>query len=125
MTIRRTIEDREWDKFFQDEIGDTTVRVGGNVSFSGLRNAGRITMVDIDNFTWTPLPATAITNRNAISIQNTGGEEIKIQYDPLTFGYSGVIMVNGSERFYDITANIIIYAKSISGPCTITVEELS
>ena len=64
-------------------------------------------------------------NRNAMSIQNTSASEIKINYDSGIGTYSGVIIASGNERQYDITANVIIYAKAQSGTPVILIEELS
>ena len=97
----------------------------GSISSSGLRNAGLITEVTLNSTTWTALPPTALTNRNALSMQNRSGIEIKLQYDPTTVGYVGMVVPDGYERQYDITENIVIYAKASSGNPVITIEELS
>lgn len=125
--LRKTISDREYDKFTLNSQMLTAIRavVEGNFSFSGLRNGGKITEVTIDDSSWTALPLTALVDRNALSIQNISSVEIAIQYDNSVVGYSGVKIAVGGERFYDITDDIIIYAKSSLGSATITVEELS
>jgi len=99
----------------------------GTFSPSGLRIAGRVSVVSIDDTSWTPLPATALDARNAMAIQNVSSNEIKLNYDSATVGYVGVRMFPSSERFYDITDEIVIYAKAEPGAGTITivVEELS
>lgn len=127
MVLRRTREDREFDKFVANSEGDTAVRgvVEGNFSFSGLRIGGRITEVTLDDSTWAPLPAIALADRNSISIQNTSTVEIAIQYDDSVPTYSGVKIGVGGERFYDITDAIIIYGKSSGGNAVITIEELA
>lgn len=127
MVLRRTISDREYDKFTLNSEGETAVRgiVEGNFSFSGLRIGGRISEVVLDDINWTALPLTALANRNSISIQNISGLEIKIQYDNTTVGYLGVAIAPGGERFYDLTDAIVIYAKASSGTPTIIVEELA
>jgi len=127
MVLRRTISDREWDKFTENSNGDTAVRgvVEGNFSFSGLRIGGRISEVTLNDATWVALPAIPLTDRNAISVQNTSNVEIKIQYDNLVVGYSGVAIGISGERFYDLTDQIIIYGKSSSGSAVITIEELA
>lgn len=101
------------------------VTATGTFSPSGLSIAGRITVVSIDNLTWTPLPPVALVNRNALAIQNTSGQEIIINYVNTNPGYVGVKIVNNGERGYDIKDTIIIYAKSSLSACTIQVEELS
>ncbi len=101
------------------------VPVTGTFTPSGLNVAGLLTEVAIDAVAWTALPATPLANRNAISIQNQSGVEIKMQYAPATVGYVGVKIAVDGERFYDITDNIIVYAKAASGTPTILVEEIS
>lgn len=97
----------------------------GSVTIQGLNIAGRISIVSIDNLVWTPLPAVPLVKRNAMSIQNISGQNVKIQYDPLTVGWVGVKIAPDSERFYDIQANVIIYVKSETSAVDILVEELS
>jgi len=93
---------------------------------SGLKNAGRHTSVDINASSWTALPLVALTDRNAIAIQNNSAVEVKINYDNSIATYSGMtIRKNGGERQYDIKDTIIIYAKCKSGTATLDVEELS
>lgn len=117
-------EKRALDTFVKNPVSDP-VNVSGSFAFSGLNIAGRITQVSLNASTWTALPATALANRNAMSIQNISGTEIKIQYDNAVVGYVGVTIKSGDERFYDITENVIIYAKSASGTPVVQVEELS
>lgn len=102
-----------------------TLDVSGEIRPSGLNVAGRITHVPINSSGWTALPATPLSGRNAISIQNQSAIEIKIEYDNTVATYDGVKIIGGGERYYDITDNIVIYARSASGTPTITVEELS
>lgn len=94
---------------------------------SGLKNAGRHTEVTVNDSSWTALPATPLTDRNAIAIQNNNKFNIKINYSNSVTGYVGMtIRGNGGERQYDIKDTIVIYAKAESGKSgTIDVEELS
>lgn len=98
---------------------------GGSVQIAGLSIAGRISIVSIDNLTWTPLPLVPLADRNGISVQNISGQNIKLQYDAGTVGWVGVKMSPDSERFYNITPNIVMYAKSQTSAVDILVEELS
>jgi len=102
-----------------------TIAVSGTFTPSGLNIAGRITQVTLNAVTWTALPATPLADRNALSIQNQSVIELKLHYDPTTVGYVGVTVPVNGERFYEITDNIIMYAKSASGTPTILIEELS
>lgn len=110
--------------------GDIAVRVSGanfsgTVSISGLREGGRITEVALNPTTWTPLPAVALLNRNALNIQNSSGEEIKVNYDSGVAGYKGIVIGSGSERSYDIQDDIVMYGKSVSSVVNINVEEIA
>lgn len=104
-----------------------TIAVTGDVNArpAGLTVGGKITLVGVNAVTWTALPVSALLNRNALSIQNISGIDIKINYDNATVGYVGVTVASGSERFYSITDTILIYAKSASGTPTIQTEELA
>jgi hypothetical protein len=127
VALPRTIEGREYGKFDTNDEGEVVVRTTatGEFTFSGLKTGGKVTEVTLNSSTWTALPATPLTNRNAISIQNRSGIEIKINYDNGVSGYEGVIIPNNGERFYDITDTIVMYAKSTTGTPTINVEELA
>ncbi len=106
-------------------VGTNLSGQGGIVSISGLRVAGRVTEVTINSVTWTPLPAVAFANRNALGIQNISAVEIKLQYDNTVGSYTGIVIPSGAERFYDITDEIVIYAKSQAGSPVIVIEEIS
>jgi hypothetical protein len=92
-----------------------------------LTTAGKISEILINDSSWTQIPAIPLANRRSLSIQNTSGFEIKINYDNSTIGYVGVKIKNEIERFYNITANIALYAKSRpgSGTVSIIIEEIS
>ena len=121
--------------YFPAAVGDNSCSVApatsitgsvtGSFTQSGLSIAGLITEVTINNTTWTALPATPLVDRNAISIQNTSGVEIKLNYNSGAAGYIGARIPVDGERFYQITDTILIYAKSQAGTVTILVEELS
>lgn len=102
-----------------------TISVSGTFTPSGLNIAGKITQVTLNSVNWTALPATPLVSRNALSIQNQSVIELKLHYDSATVGYVGVTVPVNGERFYEITDNIIMYAKSASGTPTILIEELS
>lgn len=98
----------------------------GVFSVTGLKTAGLVTEVSINDTTWTALPATPLSARNAISIQNVSAVEIKLNYSAVV-GYVGVRLFPSGERFYDITDAIVLYAKAYPGAGTVTIviEELS
>lgn len=102
--------------------------VGGEGSFSpsGLKTEGKITEVDLDDSSWTPIPATAQTKRNAIFLQNLSGSQIKLNFDNTEPGYVGWTVNDLGEFFIDVTDGIIIYGKAESGASpTITAMEVS
>lgn len=127
MTLPAALQDREVQKFTELN-GEVAVRTTatGNFVFSGLSIGGRITEVTIDDVSWTPLPPTPLANRNAMSIQNVSGFEIKVNYVD-SVGYIGMVIPNNNERYYDIKDSIIMYARaqSGSGSVIINVEELA
>jgi hypothetical protein len=128
MALAQNINDREYAKFVE-EGGQTAVRVKQSgvisTSFSGLNIGGKVSVVSINNTTWSALPPTALADRNALAILNRSGQEIVINYDNTTVGYVGVPISDGAERQYDITEVITIYAKSQTSACTIIVEEIA
>lgn len=95
------------------------------VSPSGLSIAGEITIVTLSSGSWTALPVTPLTNRNAIGVQNQSGTEIKLNFDSGEAGYIGWTIKNNGEIFLDITDSVIIYAKAAAGTPSITVMEIS
>lgn len=107
------------------DVANISATVSGQVTLKGLNIAGWMTPVTLNSTTWTALPATPLANRNAIRIQNQSAIEIKTNYNPMQAGYVGIIIAANGSDAYDITENIIIYAKSSSGTPTIMVEELS
>lgn len=50
---------------------------------------------------------------------------MKVNYDSSVSTYTGMIVDNGSERFYDITDDITLYGKCDAGTATIYIEELA
>jgi len=126
-----TIEDREFGKFELDENGKIRVRtttegtLTGEISPSGLKNGGRVTVVELNDYEWTALPPTALTDRNAIGIQNSSAQNIKVNFDPSVVGFVGMTIASESERTYDITDAIVIYGRCQSDTVEINVEEIS
>lgn len=110
---------------FYVDIPGTSANVTGEFSPSGLKNGGKMTVVTLTDSEWTPLPPTALTKRNTISVQNQSAGDMKIQFDNTTVGFVGTLLSPNAERFYDITDSIIIYGKSRSGNIDILIEELS
>lgn len=134
MSLPKSIQDREYDKFDLNDAGEVVVRttlsgeVSGEFSPTGLKNGGRITEVVLSENAWTALPpGGALVNRNAINIQNYDtGAQIKINYVN-NVGYVGIIINENSERNYDITEHIQLYARAApqSGSPVIIIEEIS
>lgn len=126
--LPKTIEDREYRKFTCTTDDKVAIRtnVEGKLSFSGLSIGGKIQLVSINDATWTALPVSPLTDRNGLSIQNTSGQDIYLQYDNTSVTPNEWVTVgNNVERYYNITDTIVIYAKSSSGAVSIVVEELA
>lgn len=129
--LPKDVQTREWGKFELDEDGEVRVRTStkgtltGEISPSGLKNAGRVTEVTINSSSWTALPPTSLTARNAIGIQNVSAQDIKVNFDTGVSGFVGMLIAAGSERTYDITDAITIYGKCTTGSVVINVEEIS
>lgn len=130
MTLPASLTDREQQKFVDSGVGQTAVRIfGDNISGTfaptGLNVGGLVTEVTLNDTTWTALPGTALANRNAMAIQNLSGIEVKLNFNSSQAGYVGIVLGHGSERSYDITDEIVIYAKASSGAPVLNVEELA
>lgn len=100
------------------------LQIEGEFSASGLQNAGRHSLVTINDSGWTALPATPLSDRNAIAIQNNSNVDIKVNFTT-SVGFVGMTIKPGAERTYDIKDTILIYGRSFSGNVDIDVEELS
>lgn len=125
-----TIEDREFRKFTctDTDPAQVAIRTKGEVSPSGLSNGGLVTRVTIDDTGWTALPPTALANRNGIAIQNyETGALVRLNYDIAKAEADSVYLADNSERFYTITDDIIIYARTATGSGSVDLicEELS
>ena len=100
---------------------------GGNITVTpaGLQNAGLISQITLGTAGWTALPATALTDRNSLAIQNISASAILVNFTNavgVTIGWQ--INPNG-EFFLDAPESIPIYARAVSGTPTITVMEIS
>jgi hypothetical protein len=97
----------------------------GTLIPSGLTTQGLLTKVTINNTTWTALPPTALTGRNALSIQNISASSMVLDYVTTNAAVEGVVVGVSAERFYSITDQIIIYGKSVAATANILIEELA
>ena len=109
-------------------IAEGTVTIGGgsvDTVPSGLSTEGKITEVTLSDSSWTALPATALSGRNGMGVQNDSATQIKIGFDSGESGYVGwSVNING-EFFIDVTDAITVYAKAQTGSPTVTVMEVS
>jgi hypothetical protein len=127
--VPANINEAEHHKFEIDPLtGYVQVRTTAKGTFtaSGLKTGGKATEVVLNATTWTALPPVSLAGRNSISIQNQDATlAIKINHDNTVVGYVGVIVGPNSERHYDITDSLVIYAKSASGTPTVVIEEIA
>lgn len=132
MACNGTLQDREFKKFRTSPTTDECavgVVVENDVASApvGLGTTALHTEVTIDDTSWTALPATALTDRKLLAIQNQTGFEIKVTPNsPQPAGYSGWTIIDGGEKFYNITDGLTYYAKAEagSGSIVIDVEEI-
>ena len=120
--------------FFQDINNKTAVRTSATGEFSqtGLKNAGKVTEVELISTAWRKLPGVAQTDRNAMAIVNKTGIQMKVNYQASggdinadITGYVGIPIEDQEERDYNIKDTIEIYGKSQTGTIIVFVEELS
>jgi hypothetical protein len=86
--------------------------------------------VTLTDAAWTALPALPLSERNAIAVQNRSGVAVRLNYDftgPLPGNDDGMELSGFGERQYDVTDQIVIYAKVVSGGGSIVVwiEEIA
>jgi hypothetical protein len=116
---------REQDKFGLKTTGQTAVHViseneGGSITPSGLSETFKVTTLDVTD-TATPLPATALTNRNAMTVINHHASEIlyigdsNVTADLVVGTTSGYQLQAGFEFNIDITDDIILYGRAATG----------
>ena len=88
---------------------------------------GKITVISINEFGWTAIPATPLTGRRALNIQNPSGSTIYINYDNTAPANQGIKVASDGERSYDAKDSIQYYARASTGAgaVNITVEEIS
>lgn len=105
------------------------VEVTGGVTSTGLSTGYRYTEVSLPTGVWTPLPASPLTGRNTMSVQNESNQDIRLnsdKTDTLPVGLSGVLLRAFGERFYNVTDGVIIYARQDSGASVVVgVEEIA
>ena len=120
-------------KAWPSSTAPTTTTITGDVD---TKPAGLdkliVTIIPINDTTWTELPSSPLTGRRQIDILNDSGFEIKINSDSvaaLPVGYVGFKMPNNFERQYQFASGSLakLYAKATggAGSVTITVEELA
>lgn len=100
---------------------------GGTMSFSGLSTAGKITHVSLDDTQWKPLPATALANRNNITVQNISdnGAVVLWNYSGSAPATEGFRIEDGQFKSVAITDAITVYGRILSGSGTVCVDEVA
>lgn len=103
-----------------------TPGISGSLTPSGLTIGGLHTPVVLTFGSWLPLPATALTDRNALGIQNFSGNDILVNFSNVGATTIGLTIRNNAERYYDITESIILYATPVLNQATtVLIEELA
>lgn len=134
MTIPNNRGDLELAKFGESTDGKTAVRIigdlSGEFSSSGLKVAMRVTTMNVTS-TATPIPATALTGRNSIAIENFSNETIYVNQTALVTAdralgtTAGHEIPAGNGFNLDITDDIILHAIVATGPALVKVTELA
>jgi hypothetical protein len=134
MTLPTALQDREFQKFEDDPLGGTRIKVSsvgtvtGTFTPSGLITAGKHSFVTVNSTGWTKLPSTPLTGRNGLAIMNYSSIDVMLRYVEgiADLTYRGTLLpANGGIKFYDIKNTIEIYGMSASGNPVVTVEEIS
>jgi hypothetical protein len=101
--------------------------IEGSVQFQGLRTQGKITHLSLTAGSWTALPASALSDRNSICIQNISGSSLVviINYSVLAPSTEGFRIPDGGFKSMAITDGIQVYGRMLSGSGTVVVEELA
>ena len=117
-----------------DDSGRRALHVksqGGTVTanFRGLSIAGRITVVTLNQNTWTAVPAVPLANRNSLLVQNNSTlYTVLWNYSASAPTNEGFQIVPQGYKEVAITPSIVVYCKLLgSGAATadVVVEELS
>ncbi len=139
MTLPRQRADREYEKFILDSnnktavntVAEVTNSITGEFSVSGLKVGGKITTILVST-TALALPATALTDRNAIAIRNLSDTDILyIGFDTLitandVLGTTAGWQVGPQENLqFDITDAVVIYGIAASGSIKVQIMELA
>lgn len=99
-------------------------QVSGSFTPSGLTTEGKITHLSVGT-SWTALPATPLSGRNAIEIVNRGAATIFIEFDNAVATGNGRPLGAGQSYFIDITDDILVYASTASGSVSVTTVEVA
>lgn len=108
--------------------GDGTYcrQVCGEVSVTGIRSGSSLKFaeISINDTTWTDLTAGFI-DPIVVSIQNKDAVQCKLNGDPLTVGYKGIVLEVDEERNYnDLDSGFAVYAKAETGTAVLFVEAI-
>jgi len=134
MTLPTALQDREFQKFEDDPLGGTRIKVTtigdvtGTFTPTGLITQGKHSFITVNATGWTKLPATPLPDRNGLALMNYSSIDIMLRYVEgiADLTYRGTLLpANGGIKFYDIKDTIEIYGMSASATTIVTVEEIS
>lgn len=109
------------------EIAVVAQPATGTFTFTGLSTGGRITELALTDASWTAVPASALTDRNSIAVQNISGNGGTVLWNysnaaPLTEGWR---IEDGGFKSVAVRDGITIYAKMLSGSGTVAIDEVA
>jgi hypothetical protein len=122
VTIPAHVNDREYQKFNETGGGLVSVRTSDDNII--LNVGGVITSLTLNSTTWTALTPSPLSTRKTVAVQNQSNGEIKLSYSDTTPGYVGVAIAKGGERVYNLSADVMLYGKCVSGAASVVVEEV-
>lgn len=115
-----------------DKVAADTVvlnTVDGDVSIKGLGEAAQVSRITLTNTNWTALPASALSDRRTIMIQNQSGNgsTILLNFTNTAAANLGFRVLDGGHREILLSASIIIYGRILApgNVGTALVEELA
>lgn len=127
-------DQREFEKFELNSQGETAVNVIGEMTgeftTSGLKIAMRVTTMNVTSVA-APIPGTALTARNSITIENFSSEIVYVNQtssvtaDRALGTTAGHEIPPGNGFNIDITDDIILHAICVTGPALVKVTELA
>jgi len=97
--------------------------ISGTFSSSGLAGPALHSQVTVTDAGWVALPATALTDRQQLNIQNNSDYDIRVRHtNSGAYTDPAMTIISGGERFYSIQDSLVLYARAEPGAGSVTVD---